>query len=209
MLTECEKTRIEEQIRLREIELRQYGFKLYPISYIYFSRAKSYLGKVTYLKNKKNKVFRVNITISEACWNVAHVEDTIDSVILHELIHTMVGMEKENENGGHGEKFQKYARMIEKLYPNVKIYAKGTQEERESFLHSNFGRYKYIFTCNKCGRGIGFYRKTKNINRINHGEPINMVCVCGSHDFTCHDLTTQYHTKTEQRKNRKEEIHYA
>ena len=209
MLTECEKTRIEEQIKLREIELRQYGFKLYPISYIYFSKSKSYLGKVTYLKNKENKVLKVNITISEACWNVAHVEETIDSVILHELIHARVGMETEHENGGHGERFQKYVKMIEKLYPKVKIYSKATQEERESFLHSNFGRYKYMITCKRCGRGTGFYRKTKNIDRMNHGERINMVCVCGSHDFLLHDMTIQNHIRTEQEKTRKEEIIYA
>ena len=97
-------------------------------------------------------------TIEISPWVMELKEEVIKNTIIHELIHCMPYC------SNHGEKFKKYAKMINEKLGYV---INRTGNKKEDFKKSNLkyeesNNYKYKIQCKECGEV--YYRKRLNKN---------------------------------------------
>jgi len=85
---------------------------------------------------------------------------SIKQTIVHELIHTVSGC------NNHGSNFQKYARLINKHYPEYKVSTYYVPESAELEKMPATKKPKYVVTCETCGTKSYFYRKCKTLDII-------------------------------------------
>ena len=81
--------------------------------------------------------------------------------IIHEILHTC----KDCQN--HHSEWQKWARKVNKKYPQYKIKRTSSYEEMGVDFNEE---YKYVIYCKECSRKWGYRRKTRvvqNVNRCN------------------------------------------
>lgn len=104
--------------------------------------------------------------------NAESQKDAIQSVLTHELIHTIDGCHN------HKARFKAYAQKANNLYPNIHVSTTATNLEVEQFHKETEKDAKYIAKCQSCGKRILFFRKTKAISSALEAKEMLSTCNC-------------------------------
>ena len=131
--------------------------------------------KVGELKTRSKKVRGVTYTFRKINYGTSNNTDKtnyiginkklmsdsfeIKKTMVHELIHTIP------ECNNHGSVFQKYARLINKHYPEYNVSTYYTPDSAEIENIANI-KPKYVVICETCGTKTYFYRKCKTLDII-------------------------------------------
>lgn len=118
------------------------------------------------------EVFFIEITESYA----SHPEVTekeVKNTIMHELIHTLPGC------FNHGHFFKVMAKTLNGEYGyNIQRTNENPNAKQQTKT------YKYIITCNSCGRKYMYQKYSKLIKLIDKYPNVHgCTCVCGSNDL--------------------------
>ena len=87
--------------------------------------------------------------------------EILESVILHEILHTCIGC------FNHGKTWRQEAQKINSKY-GYNISRRGNIQIKD--LNLMGGRYKYVVRCKSCGKLYGYQRMSKALKNLNDYE---------------------------------------